>query len=565
MRSLLLLGFVFLPALAVAGPACERLTDLERPDLETFAFDRAPDPWAGLPAGARYRLGEIAVVRQNVFERTENWLHRLANRYNVRTRENVILSILPVTSGEVVSERALEEAERILRGKVYLYDARVIPRRLCGEVLDVYLVTRDVWTLEPRLDLSRSGGENDVGFGIGDTNVLGSGKEVALGFEKDADRRGMNLYYRDPNIGDSRWAGEALIVDNDDGERLAASVAYPFFSLDTRRAFAFSVDHFSREEGLYFLSEEAWEYRADTRNVRTWAGWSPGRGDSAFVNRLMLGYAYENYEFDFPAEFRTAFPGAGSPDRDYAYPFIAFERIEDDFQTRTNLDRVQLIEDIALGSRLYLELGFAGSSAPAGDHLVARFAFSDAAWLARRQLLRFSAGLSGYYDLDDHASENLVADLTAAYRLQHSEQWSLLVQGSAAVARNPTLDQQLLIGGDFGLRGYPNRYQTGDRRFLLTVEERYYSNIYPLRMFRLGAAAFLDVGRAWYQGDEPDWVPSDRDGAEFDVLANLGVGLRLESTRTRVDRIIHLDVSFPLRQGPDVRGVEVTLSAKRSL
>jgi hypothetical protein len=84
-------------------------------------------------------------------------------------------------------------------------------------------------------------------------------------------------------------------------------------------------------------------------------------------------------------------------------------------------------------------------------------------------------------------------------------------------------------------------------------------------MFRLGAAAFLDVGRAWYQHEAPQWLPRDRDGSHFGVLANAGLGLRLESTRTRRDQILHLDVAFPLRDGPGVRGVEVTLTAKHTL
>ncbi len=564
MLRCLLLGWLLLPVALAAEPGCRDLADVEREDLETFDFEEPSSPWHNLPAGETYRLGEITVVRQNVFEREENWLHRLANRYHVRTREPVVRSVLPVLPGERVSERVLEEAERILRSKVYLYDARVIPRRLCGEVLDVFLVTRDVWTLEPRVSLQRSGGENDVGFGIGDTNVAGSGKEVAIGFEKDEDRRGLNLFYADPNIGGSRWSGEVLVVDNDDGERLAGSLSRPFFSLDTRRALLTSADHFSREEGLYFLSDEVWEYDAETRMTRIAAGFSTGR-QGRFVNRFLFGYGYEDYEFDFPAEFSAAFPDAASPDREYAYPFVAFEHIEDEYQTQMNLDRVQLTEDVALGARLYLELGFAGASAPAGDHLVGRIAFADAAWLGDRQLFTFAAELSGYYDLDDRARENLVADLLAEYRHSHGGDWSLLVRGSATFAWNQTLDRQLLLGGEEGLRGYPNRYLTGDRRFLLTIEERYYADVYPFRMFRLGGAAFLDVGRAWYQHEAPPWVPGGRNESYFGVLSNVGIGLRLESTRTRRDRIVHLDVAFPLVDGPNTSSVEVTLTVKRSL
>lgn len=560
-----LLGWLLLalasPALAV--DACRDLTDHTAESLTTFRFETDTTPREDLPAGETFRLGEIDVVRQNVFEEENNWLHGLANRWHRRTRENVVLSVLPMVQGDPVDKRLLAEAERILRRKIYLYDARVIPRRLCGEVLDIIVVTRDVWTLMPQISLERTGSETDVGFGVIETNLLGSGRYVSLGYEKDKDRRGITFAYGDANVGDSRWAIDLAVVDNDDGERAAAGLERPFYALNTRYAVSAAVDNFSREEGLYFLGDEIWEYQADTRTFRAFAGWSSGLVNG-FVNRLLLGYAHEYYGFDMPTEFDDSFPDVPNPDREYSYPFIAFHRIEDDFQTGVNLDRVHRTEDIALGREIYAELGFSTGAASSDGRLVGRFHYSDASWVAPRQLLTFRTWLDGFYDLDSNSSENLAVGGLLAYRYQHAEDWSLLVQSSLTAIWNPTLDQQLLAGGATGLRGYPNRYQIGDRRMLLTVEERYYSELYPWRLFRLGAAVFVDVGRAWYQGDVPDWVP-ERDGDHFGVLANAGIGLRMESTRTRGDQILHLDVAFPLRGGPGVRDVEVTLTAKQTL
>ena len=59
-----------------------------------------------------------------------------------------------------------------------------------------------------------------------------------------------------------------------------------------------------------------------------------------------------------------------------------------------------------------------------------------------------------------------------------------------------TGENQLTLGGQNGLRGYDNHYQVRDRSFLLNIEQRYYSDWHPLRLIRLGFAAFVDVGRA---------------------------------------------------------------------
>ena len=129
----------------------------------------------------------------------------------------------------------------------------------------------------------------------------------------------------------------------------------------------------------------------------------------------------------------------------------------------------------------------------------------------------------------------------------------MILDAEATVTDGLTADQQILTGGSSGLRGYPNRYQAGTRSFRITAEERFYTDLYPLRVLRIALAGFVDVGRAWSSRQDND------------VLANAGVGLRFESTRTNRNLVYHLDVAFPIVDGPGVSGVEVTLTSKRSL
>ncbi|MCZ6854303.1 MAG: hypothetical protein O7G86_10325, partial [Gammaproteobacteria bacterium] len=144
------------------------------------------------------------------------------------------------------------------------------------------------------------------------------------------------------------------------------------------------------------------------------------------------------------------------------------------------------------------------------------------------------------------------------------ERWSLFVRGSYTLTRNLPDHRQLRLGGDTNLRGYPSRYQIGDRQYLFTMEERYYTDLVPFGMFRVGWAAFVDVGRAWYAGTAPAWVP-ERTGDHFKMLSNLGLGLRLESIRTRRDRVIHVDIAKPLVDGPEVDSYELTLTVKQTI
>ena len=239
----------------------------------------------------------------------------------------------------------------------------------------------------------------------------------------------------------------------------------------------------------------------------------------------------------------------GIRSRRFAYPWVSFHRIEDEYAQVRNVDRVQTTEDVYLGRRYDLLLGYA----PDGDgHFIASAEFRD----GRRRgegILRYGARASGYWNTATGRSENAVARAWARYRHRQTPRWALILDGEATVTDGLTADQQVLIGGSSGLRGYPNRYQAGTRAYRFTAEERYYTDLYPLRILRIALAGFVDVGRAW--GSEDD----------TEMLANVGVGLRFESTRTNRSLVYHLDVAFPIVDGPGVSGVEVTLTSKRGL
>ena len=118
------------------------------------------------------------------------------------------------------------------------------------------------------------------------------------------------------------------------------------------------------------------------------------------------------------------------------------------------------------------------------------------------------------------------------------------------------LDNPVELGGDTGLRGYPLRYQSGDSKVLMTLEQRYFWDWYPFRLFRVGGAIFADTGRVW--GDDP------MGGENLGWLSDVGFGLRLASTRTGTRSIIHIDVAFPLNGDDSIDSVQLVIESKKS-
>jgi outer membrane translocation and assembly module TamA len=93
---------------------------------------------------------------------------------------------------------------------------------------------------------------------------------------------------------------------------------------------------------------------------------------------------------------------------------------------------------------------------------------------------------------------------------------------------------QFLLGGDNGLRGYPTRQFDGDHRLLLTLEHRFFSNLELARLVRIGFAGFYDVGDAWY-GNSQRWS---------DLHPDFGLGLRFGVVRSSVASIGRLDLAY---------------------
>ena len=544
-RATIFVALTLCFAFAAAGEPCSERFELDALRKTEIA---EIEGWPLEPEVA-YNVASIRIIRQEIFntdDAAENKpLFRLANRWHVTTRERAIRTLLLFSDGDTVDVSRLAESERVLRAKRFLYDARVIANRVCGSNVDIVVVTRDVWSLLPTASVTRTGGENEFDLGVSEHNVFGSGAEVDVEVFKTLDRSGASAGFNDPNLGNSR-IGLGLRLENaDDGDGALAFIGQPFYALDARRAWNVTAHVSETRRRLYDAGEETASFGLDYRRAVLSQGWSRGLV-GGFANRLSAGVMFEEWAFkDVPESLSDL------EDRAFAYPWVAFQRIGDEFSKMRNLNRVQTTEDVFLGRQYDLLLGYS----PRGGHLVANAAFRDGRSLARKagDVLLYGFQVSGYWNRHTRRAENLTAQAWARYRRRHTPQWGLHIDAEATVADQLTPDQQILAGGDSGLRGYPNRFQAGSRRFRITAEERYYSGLYLWRAVRIAGAAFVDIGRAW---------DSARDNP---VLANIGVGLRFESTRTDRGRVLHLDVAFPMVSQPGARGVEITLTGKRSL
>ena len=499
-------------------------------------------------------IGEIRIAIGDIFDTRvkgeRGWLYRAANKLHIETREDTVRDQLLFQSGEPVRQRLVDETERLLRSNDYLYSAQVVPVAYRDGVVDLEVRTRDVWTLNPGFSYSRAGGENDVGAQIEEKNLLGTGQQVGVAWADDVDREAVEFNFFDPHFRDGFTQLGMTYADASDGETSSLRLRRPFYSFDTRRAGGVGLFDGRLNQPRYIEGDEIGEFEHRHEEYQLDFGLSAGL-TGRWVRRYTAGITYERDRF---ALLPDVDPGGPLPgDRELLYPWLGFELVEDSYQERRNQDQIRRTEDVLVGLSLGGRLGYAAESLGSDrDAWVAQVWAQDGVDLAPGHSLFGTLAASGR--LEDGSLTNGILEAESRYYWQTTEKSKFYVDVTGALAEDLDAERQLTLGGDNGLRGYPLRYQAGTSRALLTVEERYYTDWYPFHLFYVGAAVFFDVGRTW---------GTDVTGAEsLGWLKDVGIGLRLGSSRSSFGNVIHIDLAFPLDGDDDIDDVQLLVKTK---
>lgn len=506
-------------------------------------------------------IGEVIVRTDDIFDTSDpvedKALFRLANRLHVTTRERVILQTLLFETGSPYSRRVLEESERLLRATRYLWDAQIRPIRYYSNRVDVEVVSRDVWTLTAGLGLSRSGGKNSTRFQIQDTNFLGTGRDLSLKRLSDVDRSRQLLKYRDLNLRGTHTELELWLSENSDGSLQRIKLDRPFVSLDSHWAAGLNVFEDDRIDNTYGRGQKLGSYRTGQTYLELYAGRSAGLGESGSSHRWTAGFTYDRNLFTRDPEVRP--PARLPEDRTLAYPWVGYQWVQDRFLEAHDLDQLQRTEDLYVGRSFRARLGWSPEALTSeSDRTIFSLGFRTGL-SPGRSLVLLDTELSGRWSQGD--TENVIGSVGARFYRRNFGHHLLYATLRFDAADKLDGEKQLLIGGDSGLRGYPLRYQDGDRRALFTVEQRFYTDWHLFRLLHVGAAVFFDVGRAWFDAKN-DF--SAKAGYDAGVLRDIGLGLRLASSRSGQGAMIHLDLAFPLDGDASIDRVQWLVSTKET-
>jgi hypothetical protein len=501
-------------------------------------------------------IGQVTINNDNIFDlenpEEDKRLYRLANRIHATTRPYVIRQQLLFEPGDKFTSRELEESERILRSDGYIQDAAIRPVRVEDGVVDIDVRTTDTWTLTPSVSFGRHGGKNSGGFGLQEMNLFGTGIQIGAAYRSDVDRDSTAVKIVDRHLGNSWYGIEAAYASNSDGHTQLLGINKPFFSLASTGAGGISFYDTDRIDPVYDRGELVAEYRHQIQSHEFYAGWSKGL-NAGWTHRYTAGLAYDEHRFS-PADASTMPISIVPEDRKLVYPFVGVEFMQDRFEKAKNVDDVGRTEDRYLGTRFGARLGYA-SSAVGSDRdawLVSANAQTGFGTSVSNSLL-LAGDFTARWESD--GVQNLSIHAGAKYYRRQSERRLFFASLSGTYGHNLDVDNQLYLGGENGLRGYPFRYQTGDKSALLTLEQRFFSDWYPFRLFRVGGAVFFDAGRTW--GRTP------ASPGNLGLQKDIGFGLRLANTRSGMLDMIHVDLAFPLDGDNSIQNVQLVIETKK--
>jgi|SaaInlStandDraft_3_1057020.scaffolds.fasta_scaffold00251_18 outer membrane protein assembly factor BamA len=497
-------------------------------------------------------IGKISIINLPVFNLNNpdenNFFYRFINNIHIPTKHDVVRRHLLFKKGDVLIPRLLIESERILRKNSFLSDAIVLPHQRCGNSLDVIVVVRDLWTLLPKLYMSRKGGNNEYGLILEDENIFGTGNALFIEFINDPEREAKALGFRTKLLFGTRISLNTFYSDNTDGFNKMLEVIRPFYSLDTTWSYGAQINQKSFDESLeaYELDLEAFEH--EENDYHLFVGYSAGLNKN-FTRRYYYGFSRTEDKFN-PVDETSSIP----ENRILAYPWLKYSIIEDNFVIYKNLNTLYRTEDVSTGLGFSTLLGYADD---VFDSELSQWVFSlsliDTPVKLEKHLLKAKFKTDGFWDHDRNNFVNTVTSVGLSYFWLLTEKQRAFIGLSYDHGKNLAQDNLLPLGGEEGLRGYPSEYLLGERRFLLNLEHRYFFNSHYLNLFRFASVLFLDIGQTSYS--------ENSNSRDSELLTSAGVGIRINSSKTNISKIIHIDLAFPLKNNDDLSSYQLRITA----
>jgi hypothetical protein len=530
----------------------------------TEGFTQAKD----LPVDFKAAVDTISYRRYDAFEgsRTnsemEKELFKIGNKLHIISKQKTIRRRIMFKIGGEATRELLLETERRLRKEEFLAEAIIEVAQTGNNRIHVLVHTYDQFSTAPAITIQKTGDRWTYWFGLIEHNLVGSGQKIGLIYGHGIKRDYYMVDYKNKAfiLNNLQLSGIGAITT--DGYDYRYELALPLLS--KTQTWGFSVSNYGRKYIKYIYLDADLPGQLEVRKGIKAAAGEKSRlfgqptdlsveihndtdvvdmGFTATVTRsyglkhkLLVSPTFKWKERYQDGRHIAAPAGYELDSRNDYLAGIYISYFQRDYKTVRNFRNLKWSENLDVGFRFSsgvhknLEFLGAGTSQLFLEHTLVYINI----WKSRHFL--HTSLSTGYYlgfrgDFEDG---------TLTHSLEY--QWKPIPATSSFLSSNwkhyfaREKSTQLILGGEEGLNGYPNRFFAGQARLLIGLEQRWFPDV-EFGTAVPALAVFLNAGDAFESYDEFD--------AEK-LHYSAGLGLRIGATRSVQKVVNHINIAFPL-------------------
>jgi hypothetical protein len=511
---------------------------------------------APIAASTSAVIAEIRVRRVNVFDLSisseDIWPFRIADKIHVVTREQVVRQEVLLSTGGAWDPLRAIESERNMRALGFFRSADVTPTPRADGRLDLDVRTQDSWTLQPEISLGTEGGQSYYSYGVSENNLLGLGKSVSATHNENGPLRYDNFSYVDPRFLGSRYQLSPYYTRSNYGDSVGTGVVKQFYALDVPQALGVAWNKTINNDILYQATQDYSQFLQTSRVESGSYGWRLPE-DAYVVQRVEAGWYDEKDQFNGESD---TIGGTLPSDRELSGPTAGYSFVQPQYVKETDINKMARVEDFNMGNELQFFGGWMGDATGSDrDRVIFNALDQQGLSLGPGRFFLVQAGTEGR--LRDGVLENalLFANFNAFWKTTFPRPQTWVAHLEANKGRSLDGENQVILGGNTGLRGYHNYAFTGDESVLLNLENRFFFPGEYFHLLQFGGVAFFDSGAVTQQGQALTWDRFNSDA---------GVGLRASSTRSQSGSVVRFDVAYALNQGPGSPRVVVSIAGSQA-
>ncbi len=447
---------------------------------------------------------------------------KIGNALHFKTKIWVIKNILLFKEGEKLDPMSIEDSERLLRESGYFYDAAIKTESSeePGKV-DVYVSTKDKWTLDPQISYSPKRRSGYVG--LRDKNFMGIGHSAGIIVTHEEDSHigwGGRFDYTVNNIKGSFVNASLSLASNNKSNLFRIGLNRSFITTQTK--WAGGVDFTWERDDLRFLSGDnkisLIPHSYDSQDL--WAGRS-------FVLPFLPESLRKNSSFIFSGRyFRKHYSVRPkvTPDSNKIFEnnrlyLVSLGAINRRFYKAYYVSEFGVTEDIPVGGLISFTTGSDSREFSNrwyyGMQLIYSTHFDRIGYFSGN----FEVG--GYRYSEKWAQNTIKFDLIYHSPLVYRDGWKarFFVQNNYILGLNRFEGEQIYLDRTTGMPGFNEFAIAGVKRNVLDLEMRLFTP-YKVLGFVIGGIAFADY--ALISGENKSLLSSR-------VYQGYGFGLRTQN------------------------------------